>query len=179
MEKPIQFPNFNEVAQALETLESFGEASETHGLLTAFLAHNIQFNRQSWINSMITEKITKTNKKKSAAVDILTSLFDATANFFSEDAFELTLLLPNDDASFELRIEALAHWCQGYLTGLNLLGIDIEHQKDEDIAEALQDLINVSCLQYNGEITGDEESEQAYMQLVEYAKVAVMMVKNL
>ena len=76
-----------------------------------------------------------------------------------------------------MRIDALAMWCQGFLSGLGLMEIDYSKGSLE-VQEAIADLIDMSRLQYDDEITGKEDEERAYMELVEYTKVAVLLIHS-
>lgn len=62
-------------------------------------------------------------------------------------------------------------WCQGYLTGLGLLQINL-WKSPHEIKEAVNGLVNISRLQYDG----TKGQEKSYTELVEYTKIAALRI---
>ncbi len=112
-----------------------------------------------------------------AALKVLSNMYQATKAQFLAHDMQFDLLLPSDEEKFYVRIDALAMWCQGFLSGLGLMEINYTKGSAE-VQEAITDLIDMSRLQYDGEITGQEEEEKAYTELVEYTKVAVLLIHS-
>ena len=112
------------------------------------------------------------------AQETLLALFTINQSWFAEHQDNFIMVLPEEDAPMEIRIEALAMWCQGFLTGLHLLEDKLKDQVAEDVAEALEDLTNMACLAYDDEQENDEASQKAYVELTEFARVAVLMVQS-
>ena len=42
----------------------------------------------------------------------------------------------------------------------------------------MRDLVDLSRVQYDNEVSGKSEEESAYMELVEYTKVAVLLIQS-
>ena len=171
-------PSYNTINESLKILHAQGDASENHGLLSALFSSGSSLKRTAWINSLSLAAFEKGDIIAEGAKKALIKLFDVTQAHFSSDEYEFSLLLPSDDDTFLVRIEALAHWCQGYVIGLNLVGVDTTQKGDSDVHEALADLVNFSLLRYDNESKDDEEAEKAFSSLVEYSKVAVLLLQR-
>lgn len=89
------------------------------------------------------------------------------------------LLLPDDDESLQLRTAALADWCHGFMHGLVAAGgADQGAAADSlDSADASEILDDFSEITKAGASADEgEESEQAYVELVEYVRVSVQLM---
>ncbi len=175
----IALPDFTAVMRALSYLKVRSQAAEAHGLLAALLAGNVSLRRQAWVDSLLTTNFQKGDVSAQESQATLLSLFDAAVRYFKEDdTLSFQLLLPEDEEPIALRIEALAEWCQGFLSGLNIMHINEGAVDSPDVKEALQDLTKMACLAHDDEQDGDEEIEAAFVELVEFARVAVVLVHD-
>ena len=172
-------PSFTSVTDALNTLDSLGTAGESHGLLCALLSFNNKIREQAWVDSLLSSHIEPSDAKAQQAYKLLTELFQVTHKAFAEEDFDFPILLPDDDLPLEDRIDALSEWCQGYLTGLHLLGVKLDNPAfAPDLKEALDDLLAISQVELTPEDQKDAESEVRFMQLVEHVKAAVLVVSG-
>ena len=167
-------PSFNSVQEALRVFESLGEAAQTHGLLCAFFACGVKLRRQAWLNSLMVQTPDKAELIEMDSQEILTQLFVATQEAFLQEEPWMDPLLPSDDAPLVERIEALAEFSKGFVMGLNLTGIPLKNNPNELLQEAFDDFINISCLAPQDE--EGEESERAFVELVEYLRIAMMQI---
>ncbi len=170
-----ELPSFVTIEQALTLLEAPGGAAEAQGLLTALFCSDVAINVDAWVSSFLSQPIQQADIAKKDAAESCQQLFHATQASIRSDSYDFELLLPDDDESLTERIEALSLWCQGFLTGLNLMNIDVENQKAE-LQEAFDDLVKFACLQPGDEKDGDQEMETAYVELVEYTRTATQLV---
>jgi uncharacterized protein YgfB (UPF0149 family) len=104
-------------------------------------------------------------------------LYQSTFWQLSERLSEFVPLLPADEDTVEIRVAAMAHWCEGFLHGL----VSAKHGdalKDRLAAEPLSDIIK-DMLQITraglDEGPDGEESESAFVDLVEYIRVAAQL----
>lgn len=172
-------PIFDEVADALAILSSLGSAAESHGLLCALLSFNNKIRESAWVDSLLNSHIEGTDTHAQQAYRILTNLFRETAKAFDSDSFDLPILIPDDDCSLEDRIDGLAEWCQGYLTGLHLMGVKLQGgEYSPELQEALNDVLAISEIEFTTEDATDPESEIRFMQLVEHVKVALACISD-
>jgi len=179
MEEATKLPGFATISKAIELLNIETPAAEMHGLLTALFCGGAKLRQEAWLNSMFSaEQAEEGDIIRAEARDALIAVYQVTANCFAESEHDFNLLLPEEDSEFHLKVEALAEWCQGFLTGLSLVGIDVQGKQAGDLQEAFDDLMKISCLRYEEDELSDEESEAAYTELVEYARVAVLLIYN-
>ncbi len=175
----MTLPSFTDVSDALTTLSSLGTAGESHGLLCALLSFSSKIRENAWVDSLLSSHIEPSDTKAQQAYKLLTELFKITSQAFQETDFDFPILLPDDDLPLEDRIDGLAEWCQGYLTGLHLLGMKLDNPTfSPDLKEALDDLLAISQVELTPEDQKDPESEVRYMQLVEHVKAAVLMISS-
>lgn len=81
-------------------------------------------------------------------------------------------LIPDDDDELELRSEALASWCEGFLRGF-AAGVAGSDQISTDAAEILRDMAQIARLEVDS--TSDiDEQESDFIELVEYVRVVVL-----
>jgi uncharacterized protein len=81
-------------------------------------------------------------------------------------------LIPDDDDELELRSEALASWCEGFLQGF-AAGVAGSDQISTDAAEILRDMAQIARLEVDS--TSDiDEQESDFIELVEYVRVVVL-----
>jgi len=91
-------------------------------------------------------------------------------------------LLPEDDASLEDRVGALALWCQGFLFGLGLAGFSLDDEKEGDpgavqLGEIVNDLSEISRADISADEFDDEdEADFALAELIEYVRVSVQIM---
>jgi yecA family protein len=169
-------PHYQQVSDALDLLQAHGTAGQSHGLLCALISAHARINREAWVDSLLGGHIEANDEPARAAYHLLHELFNATKDAFQQEAFSLPLLLPDDDAPLVTRVDALGEWCQGYLTGLHLLGLDIKNNKNEAIQECLQDLLSISQVDLTPEDEADQASESHFVELEEHVRVAVLTI---
>ena len=85
-----------------------------------------------------------------------------------------TPLLPEEDAPLPDRVEALAHWCSGFLAGIGEAGTRLRDAAPE-VREIVRDLSEISRADLSPGAERDED-EQAYAELVEYVRVGAQIV---
>lgn len=93
-------------------------------------------------------------------------------------------LLPDEDASIEDRVDALAIWCHGFLSGIALAGVSREwlesrqaDPEDEgELAEVLDDFAEIS----RATVQADDREQEAqagfdFATLVEHVRVGTLL----
>lgn len=161
-------PTFNELAHALNKTKLKMHPSQAHGLITGIICGNIKTDA-AW-EALITGSENSTKAKA-----ILDDLYQETQKQLQDFLFEFQLILPEDEAELNSRAEALTLWVQGFLTGLKLANITIENRAPGEVTEAINDLIEIANMNYE-EVVPSEEDEAAYMELVEYVRMAIILI---
>jgi uncharacterized protein len=88
------------------------------------------------------------------------------------DEIAVVLLLPPDDAPLNERAKALGQWCQGFLGGFGLTAGD--RALSAEAMEVLQDLSAIAQVQ--NALEESEDGENDYMEVMEYLRVAPLLL---
>lgn len=86
--------------------------------------------------------------------------------------FDFELLLPDDQAPLNTRLEAMADWANGLLEGLGHCLEAADLKRDPEVREILADLAEIGNMAMEAEDTEDNEAH--YAELYEYLRVAVV-----
>lgn len=173
MEKKIPYEALD---AALRRSGSTWDAAQAHGLLTGVLASVGVGGAPEWLTQVL-ENTDEANALRRECQGMLDELYQATFWELSERLSEFAPLLPDDDAEAGERVAAMAHWSEGFLHGL------VSNARDESVkarlaAEPLADIIR-DMLEFTraevGEEADDEASEAAYVELVEYLRIAAQL----
>jgi len=173
MEQAIDHDALN---NALKRCGSNWDAAQTHGLLSGRLAIGGADSGFEWL-SQVLEGTDEADALRTECEALLGGLFEATYRQLSERLSEFEPLLPDDSDSTPIRATALAHWCEGFLHGL----VSAQHGealKERLAAEPLGDIIKdmLQITRASVEEDADNESdEEAYIEIVEYVRVAVQL----
>jgi uncharacterized protein YgfB (UPF0149 family) len=167
--KPIlSLPRFNEITTALSHTELKLHASQVHGLMSGILCGN--FNQDSdWEELVMGEKL------PDAARTTLQELYVVSAGQLAEFLFEFEMVMPDEAEGLQVRAEALTVWCQGFLTGLQAAGIPITGRDAGELTEAIDDLVEIAKMNYD-QVMDSEEDEEAYIELIEYVRMAAILI---
>lgn len=161
-------PSFAELNQALSQTSLKLHPSQVHGLIAGILCGNPN-STAAW------EELVTGSEQTGAMHDLLQSLYNASAKQLADFLFEFEIVLPPDSDDLQPRAEALTLWCQGFLTGLKVSNVPIEHRDESELTEAINDLIEIAKMNYE-EVVASEEDETAYVELVEYVRMAVILI---
>lgn len=161
-------PTYQELSQALLATPHKSHASQVHGLICGLLSGQ-PHSDGAWEEAILGYKPT------GPLQTLLQQVYEQSKQQLQEFLFELQLLLPTDDEQLAERAEALSLWCQGYLTGLKIAQIPLEDRAPSETTEAIQDLVEIAKMNYE-EVVEDEEDESAYAELVEYVRMAVILI---
>jgi uncharacterized protein YgfB (UPF0149 family) len=151
-------------------IESTVTAAEAHGMATGMLCIDEKTEAMTWLNEMFQDIAELLEEDK----QLLVSLFEQTQELVSGDEFAFDLLLPDDDADVELRIDALRNWSKGFLLGVGYS--TPETQWPGETREILKDIVEFSKMDIEGD-EDDEEIENALMEIQEYLRAAIMLFK--
>lgn len=166
--KEKSLPPYGELDEALSDTTLKLHPSQVHGLVCGILCGNNNANA-AWETLIAGDKVTtKTHT-------LLQSLFDASSNQLKEFLFEFQLVLPSDSEDLPVRAEALTLWAQGFLTGLKLAQVQIMDREASEMTEAIHDLVEIAKMNYE-QVVSNEEDEDAYVELIEYVRVAVILI---
>lgn len=145
-------------------------AAEAHGLASGMLCANRQTKSEYWLAELFQDGVSSTQQNS----DFLIKFFNITRSTLEQDDFSFNLLLPDDNTELMQQAEALKLWCQGFLFGVGLVGKSaLQHLHGGK--EILKDIAEFTKLDSN---VAGEEDEQALMEIVEYLRSAVLLLRD-
>ena len=148
--------------------------AECHGGLAGLLCATDTISSAQWADEVLAERAAAPDGSTADAITALRGLYDATVDQLEDAEYGFTLLLPADTESLAERAEALSQWCQGFLWGLGLGGIQDEAKLPGDVNEVMRDMSEISRL--NFATTGSNDDETAFAEIVEYVRMAVLLI---
>lgn len=148
-----------------------GFPAELHGHLVGRLSAGSRLDHGAWLE-VAREVIDGRGSLPEAARVQLIQLYDATLAQLTGSGFELSLLLPDDDAAIERRALALGQWCEGFLGGFGLVGREGGLSEEGD--SVLADFAAIAQVQTD--LEESEANEVDFMEVMEYVRMAVLML---
>ncbi|MCJ7591422.1 MAG: UPF0149 family protein [Woeseiaceae bacterium] len=161
------------------TLKNCGaswDAAQTHGLLTGRLAIVGVPAGPDWLLQVL-EGTDEANALRLECQRILDRLYQSTYWQLSERLSEFEPLLPGDEDDVAERAVALANWCEGFLHGI----VSARHGDAlrerlgaEPLSDIIKDMLQITRAGLDEE-SDEEDNESAYVELVEYVRVAAQL----
>ncbi len=149
-----------------QQIDEDSSAAEAHGMATGMLCMDYRTETTAWLNEAVHEQGRLLEEERST----LDALFETTRELLESNSFEFDLFLPDDDCPLHERVDALKSWCRGFLFGVGYSS----SSKDwpGDTGEIVKDITEFSRMDAEVE---DEEDENAYMEIHEYLRAAVLL----
>jgi len=173
--------DFGSLTDLLDRSGSPLELAELHGGLCGVLAANGNLAAREWVDTLL-DDCTSTDGETLGHLDReLKALCEETWAALNGMALEFEPLLPDDEAAMELRIEALALWCHGFLAGLVIGGLDLVNSADRlsaETQELVQDFAEISRAGVDAadDEDGDNLADHSLAELIEYVRVGAQLV---
>lgn len=161
-------PDYEEVAAALHAAGAPQGAPDAHGLLCALLCAEPSLDVAGWLDRLGATAMTYD--------DSLDALLARTRSQLSGERFDLAPWLPGDETPLAVRARALGEWCQGFLGGLGLAGIDPARLGGET-AEFVADLATIAQATHDDH-ADDEGAERDFAELVEFLRIGTYLVRD-
>ena len=168
--------SYEAVENALMNADAITEPSEAHGTLCGLICISGKGAPENWLGHIIGD-YEAGDLNIEEATNTLMELHNQALQEIIDENYELTLLLHDDDTPLDIRIDDLAHWCQGFLYGLSLSGLKDINSLPQDASEVLQDMMDISKAGYNPE-EDEEENEAAFAEIVEYIRIGAYVIYN-
>lgn len=166
--------DYQQIEEALQAVKATVGAAEAQGLLAGMAGAAEQPEKAAWIAQTLADTEPKGEAAKTCLTALL-ALYERTMRELDDDQLGFQPLLPPDNTELPQRAKALGRWASGFLAGLGLGGLSEERKLSKDVREALHDLDAITQVEMEG--AGGEEDESAYVELVEYVKVVVLLVR--
>ncbi len=160
----------------VQELLDYHNASKVHGLLCGLLCANEHINSETWLNCIVDE-LPEDNNLTQYSRELLLELQDMTFSQLRADSFSFSLLLPSDQTPLTQRALSLGCWCQGFLSGLGLGGMQKSWLLSTEADEFLNDLLQIAQVGFDTQNTV-EEDECAYTEIIEYVRMGVLLMEQ-
>jgi len=151
------------------------ELSECHGVVCGLLCRLPHASADAYLGLLDMLELVK--QPGSGLHMSLQELLTSSRVQLADEDLGFSLWLPSDDEVLEERTMALSHWCSGFLAGLGSSGDDTLNTMSEDANEALKDLQQISTADVS-DTTESEEDENAFVEIVEYIRVVILMIRE-
>ena len=166
---------YKQIKNALTSVQSPYSPEECHGMLCAMLIVNNSLKFKRWLDEICTHARSE-HEITSSEYDALSTLYDQTHQELNDALLNFSLLIPEENSSLSERVSSLKKWCDGFLFGLALAGMKDMSQLPEDSFEIMQDIVTISQASEDDE--EDEMNEAAYLDIVEYVRMGVLLVNE-
>jgi len=114
-----------------------------------------------------------------ALADDLEAIVATSAQMLDDDDLRFEPLLPNDDEPLAQQVEALAAWCQGFLSGIGSTHAALANRPpaSDALGEILRDFAEISRAGLSDEeAEGQGSPDFALAEIHEYVRVSVQIV---
>jgi uncharacterized protein len=162
-------PEYEELEDELRGLDAVN-AAEAHGVI-AGVASATATQADTGINIVLAD--VDTNANSAPARRLLEDVGSYTQARLAARDSEFVLLLPNEAEPLDLRTNALADFCRGYILGLVAGGVREFSDLPGDAREVVEDFMKISDIATDNAI---DTEEQALVELTEYVRTGVQVV---
>lgn len=171
MTEKLDIPSFEELDQVLAQFGDEVSPVDLHGLLTGLHCGGARLVQDAIANTM-QEYFNLDIYMSPELLPLLVRLNDGVELTLQSDSFIFTPLLPEDEDLFS-RICLFSRWCENFINGFGATCPE-EEKLTEEIEGVLEDLMTFSRLAE--EVDPVDQDEESFMELLEYSKVAVLML---
>lgn len=168
-------PDLDSIERSLKRADSPLLASEAHGLLSGMLSVSTAASFEDYVQELLEDEQDAGDVLIKESVREWKTLYDQVKASLYDPEMGFELMLPDEETPLGERLGALGDWCRGFVYGLGRAGLRTESLKG-DSAELLKDFVEIS--QISHQTDGTEEDEAAYIELVEYVRVGVLLINE-
>lgn len=161
---------YNELEKLLMQVNAESCAAECHGFLCGQICVAGYADTRQW-REYLAIQADNAALIQEFSDEIHTMIGEVRVLMASPD-FDFRLMLPDDEAPFRDRVEALGEWCHGFLNGFGMNRDTRAAMIDEECQELIEDFSKICRVGLDED--DDEEDEQALVELVEYVRLGVM-----
>lgn len=160
--------NFSELEGVLAAAGCGADAAQCHATLTGLLCAGPVL-PQDW-----PAQIAGGGDDDATCREALTRLEKIVRAELGGGEMAFDLALPDDNEPLTTRAAALARWCQGFIVGLTLGGVETGRPLPGDVGEVVSDFSTLAQATHDG--VAEEDDEQAYAELCEFVRVGAQLV---
>lgn len=168
----LRLPSYQHFADTIALLHLPLSASELHGVMCGYLAAGAVRQGENYIRALLVQR---TEHETRDVLLTLFGVFTVSHQQLLDNHFEFELLLPSDEAPLMDRAQAFTEWCEGFVQGMTVSGIDMDQFHEDETQDALHHIKEFAQMDY-AQVTVNEEDEHALMEVYEYARMAVWQI---
>ncbi len=165
--------DYDKLNEILTTSGAGINASECHGFLCALICGSGQVREQNIRDYFLLDTDEIVNPEE--CFTQLQSLAEAISSKLYSDDLELELLLANENDAMLEKMRSLTEWCQGFMSGLGLSGLQQEQIPSES-QELIEDFYKIARLDTSEEEATAEGNDFALMELTEYVRMGTIFI---
>ena len=170
----LLLPLYQPFVDAIALLDLSISGSELHGIMCGFLSAGAVEEGNAYLRALIAKP---TEQSTRSAMSVLFEVYAISQQQIDGMGFEFQLLLPDEHESLLHRAQAFSEWCEGFMQGLRMAGIEIDQLEDEDVQDAITHINDFADLDYQS-LQFDEEDERALTEISEYARMTVLHIHS-
>lgn len=161
---------FLSLQQRLQGAHALIGAAEAHGMLAGMVCGPEIPSMNAWLPLIFGEDFG--DSAKGPIAGLATQIIQMSKQLQGSDAFEFALLLPADSEPLAARVDALASWCRGFLTGLHLASPRLP---DGEVSELAQDFGAITEAGLDPEMP-EAAQEREFTELEEFVRMGVTLI---
>ena len=165
--------DYYELEAELQKIDSLASPSEAHGIFCGQLSGGQKADAMAWLKAYLPNIGVKREPWQNTR-EWMYMLRQFTLEELTDNQFNFMPLLPDDQDPLDQRLGSLAEWCSGFLAGFGSTGSRKPEEFTEDSLTALRDIQQIS--QVDTEIEEEEDGENAYFEVLEYVRMAALMI---
>ncbi len=169
------YPDYDVVNDALQRCECGQDAAEQHGQLCAILSLIESITLEQWLGIAL-PRSEKGDALIAETRSILSEVYQQTVQTIDAEDFDFQLLLPDDDAELSQRLQAISHWCAGFLMGITHAGITDIDKLAANLPEIVRDFVEISRAE-SFEINNSEEDEASFTEISEFVRMGTLLFR--
>ena len=168
--------DYDRLRESLAAAGAVVALAELHGGVCGALCAGGPAAARRWLSDSLDDA--ELAASAAALSDDLEELMSTSSKMLEDDELRFEPLLPSDDSPLAEQVEALALWCQGFLSGVGSTAPATPRSSIEGdaLAEILRDFAEISRAGLSDdEAEGQVEADFALAQIHEYVRVSVQL----
>ena len=164
--------DYDRLRESLSAAGAVVALAELHGGVCGALSAGGVDAARRWLADSLDDA--EVGASPAAVADDLEEIISTSAKMLDDAELRFEPLLPSDDAPLAEQVEALAAWCQGFLSGV---GTTAPAAVDsEALGEILRDFAEISRAGLSDdEAAGHDQPDFALAEIHEYVRVSVQL----